>query len=95
VLQDAQSRFPKDPDSPSSSALCSRSRRAYSEAETAFKQALQRDPNHAPTLNYLGYMLPSAASGLTSRWYIKKALDLEPNNGSYLDSLGWAYYKDG
>jgi tetratricopeptide (TPR) repeat protein len=25
--------------------------------------------------------------------YIKKALELEPNNGAYLDSLGWAYYK--
>jgi tetratricopeptide (TPR) repeat protein len=26
---------------------------------------------------------------------IKRALQLEPDNGSYLDSLGWAYYKDG
>ena len=25
--------------------------------------------------------------------YIQKALELEPNNGAYLDSLGWAYYK--
>jgi tetratricopeptide (TPR) repeat protein len=25
--------------------------------------------------------------------YIKKALELEPNNGAYLDSLGWAYFK--
>src|SRR5207244_3622974 len=26
---------------------------------------------------------------------IKKALDAEPQNGAYLDSLGWAYYKQG
>jgi tetratricopeptide (TPR) repeat protein len=26
---------------------------------------------------------------------IKRALQTEPDNGSYLDSLGWAYYKDG
>ena len=26
--------------------------------------------------------------------YMKQALEIEPNNGSYLDSLGWAYYKD-
>ena len=26
---------------------------------------------------------------------IKRALEIEPDNGSYLDSLGWAYYKDG
>ena len=25
--------------------------------------------------------------------YIQKALELEPNNGAYMDSLGWAYYK--
>jgi tetratricopeptide (TPR) repeat protein len=24
---------------------------------------------------------------------ITKALDLDPNNGAYLDSLGWVYYK--
>jgi hypothetical protein len=25
--------------------------------------------------------------------YLKKALQMEPENGSFLDSLGWAYYK--
>jgi tetratricopeptide (TPR) repeat protein len=27
--------------------------------------------------------------------YIKKALELEPSNGAFVDSLGWAYYKKG
>ena len=27
--------------------------------------------------------------------YIKKAVDLDPQNGAYLDSLGWAYFKLG
>ena len=37
---------------------------------------------------------PIAASGSTSRWrYFKKALQIDPENGSYLDSLGWAYFK--
>jgi tetratricopeptide (TPR) repeat protein len=26
---------------------------------------------------------------------IKKALELDPSNGAYLDSLGWAYYRLG
>jgi tetratricopeptide (TPR) repeat protein len=26
---------------------------------------------------------------------IKKALEIEPNNGAYLDSLGWLYFKKG
>ena len=25
--------------------------------------------------------------------YVKKALEIDPDNGAYLDSLGWAYYK--
>jgi tetratricopeptide (TPR) repeat protein len=25
--------------------------------------------------------------------YLKRALEIEPDNGSFLDSLGWAYYK--
>ncbi|MCL2478985.1 MAG: hypothetical protein FWF22_05745, partial [Treponema sp.] len=27
--------------------------------------------------------------------YCKKAVDLKPQNPAYLDSLGWAYYKNG
>ena len=27
--------------------------------------------------------------------YIKRALAVDPENGSYLDSIGWAYFKDG
>ena len=27
--------------------------------------------------------------------YIRKAIDLDPQNGAYLDSLGWAYFKMG
>ena len=96
VLQDAQTRFPKDPDPSFELGAVLEKQKKYPEAETAFKQALQRDPNHAPTLNYLGYMLAERGERLDeSVAYIKKALDLEPNNGSYLDSLGWAYYKDG
>ena len=27
--------------------------------------------------------------------FIKQALTFDPNNGAYLDSLGWAYFKLG
>jgi tetratricopeptide (TPR) repeat protein len=27
--------------------------------------------------------------------YVTKALELDPDNGSFLDSLGWAYFKAG
>ena len=55
---------------------------------------IARDPENAAALNYLGYMLAERGERLDeSVGYIKKALALEPENGSYLDSLGWAYFK--
>jgi Flp pilus assembly protein TadD len=27
--------------------------------------------------------------------FIKRALEIDPNNGAYIDSLGWAYFKKG
>jgi tetratricopeptide (TPR) repeat protein len=72
----------------------------FDEAETEFKKALAAtpptDPQAAATLNYLGYMNADRGVRLEeSLNYIKQALSLEPNNGSYLDSLGWAYFKLG
>ena len=48
------------------------------------------------TLNYLGYMLADKGIRLPEALkMIRKAVDLEPMNGAYLDSLGWAYFKLG
>jgi tetratricopeptide (TPR) repeat protein len=66
----------------------------YDEAESVFKKILDLNPDHAPTLNYLGYMLADRGVRLEeSLGYIKRAVDLDPYNGSYLDSLGWVYFK--
>ena len=55
---------------------------------------LNADPTSAQAANYLGYMLAERGIRLDeSVKYIQKALQLEPNNGAYLDSLGWAYFK--
>jgi tetratricopeptide (TPR) repeat protein len=66
----------------------------YTEAEKTFKDALQADPLNAPALNYLGYMLADRGERLEEAvGYIRRALEIEPGNSSYLDSLGWAYFK--
>jgi len=68
----------------------------YDEAEDAFKKILANDPQNSNTLNYLGYMLADRGVRLEEALaYIKKAVELEPANGAYLDSLGWAYFKLG
>jgi tetratricopeptide (TPR) repeat protein len=72
----------------------------FDQADTEFRKVLAvtppTDPQAAATLNYLGYM--NADRGVKveeSLNYIKQALTFEPNNGAYLDSLGWAYFKLG
>ncbi len=47
-------------------------------------------------LNYLGYMLADRGTRVEEALgYIRRAVALDPQNGAYLDSLGWAYYKLG
>ncbi len=66
----------------------------FDEAEVAFREVLEADPEHAAVLNYLGYMLADMGVRLEeARDYIQKALEKDPYNGSYLDSLGWVYFK--
>ena len=66
------------------------------EAAVAFRKALTIDPGHAPTLNYLGYMMVEDGTEIEEAVrLIRQAVEAEPDNGSYLDSLGWAFYKQG
>lgn len=70
--------------------------RQLDKAETAFRQTLAMDAKHADAYNYLGYMFAEEGVHLDeSVALIKKALELEPDNGAFVDSLGWAYYKLG
>jgi len=57
---------------------------------------LSLDSQNAMTLNYLGYMIADHTSRLEEALsYVKRAVQLDPANGAYLDSLGWAYFKLG
>lgn len=68
----------------------------WDEAEADFKKVLSIDPNHADALNYLGYTWIEKGKYLsTSLEMIQKAVELSPNSGAIIDSLGWAYYKLG
>jgi len=68
----------------------------YVDAENQFKKVLAGDPEHASALNYLGYMMADQNMQLEEALgYIKRAVDLDPANGAYLDSLGWAYFRLG
>jgi tetratricopeptide (TPR) repeat protein len=66
----------------------------FDRAEEYFRRVLDVNPRHAATLNYFGYMLADRGVRLEQAVeLVQRALDEEPNNGHYLDSLGWAYYQ--
>ncbi len=68
----------------------------YGPAEDMFRKVLAGNPQDAATLNYLGYMMADRGVKLDEALtLIKKAVDLDPTNGAYLDSLGWVYFKLG
>jgi tetratricopeptide (TPR) repeat protein len=66
----------------------------YELAEQQFRKVLDANPNNAEVLNNFGYMLADRGIRLEeATTMIQHALTVAPNNGAYLDSLGWAYYK--
>jgi tetratricopeptide (TPR) repeat protein len=57
-------------------------------------RSVQLDDSSASALNYLGYLLADGNMRLhEARRYIEKALTIDPENGAYLDSMGWVYFK--
>jgi tetratricopeptide (TPR) repeat protein len=94
VLQEAKAKFPGDDSIAFELGTAYDKAKKFADAESAFRSVLERDPNNATALNYLGYMLAERGERLDeSVRYLTKALEIEPDNGSFLDSLGWAYYK--
>jgi tetratricopeptide (TPR) repeat protein len=66
----------------------------YDAAEKAFRSVLMADPDNAGAMNYLGYMYADRNIRLEeAQQLISKALDLDPDNGAYEDSLGWVLYR--
>jgi len=62
----------------------------------SLEKAIRFNPQSARAYNYLGYLYADNNMKIDeSLSLIQKALDLEPNNGAYTDSLGWAYYRKG
>jgi tetratricopeptide (TPR) repeat protein len=68
----------------------------YEDAEREFRKLISEDPENASALNYLGYTLADRNIRLNEALeMIQRAVKLEPDNGAYLDSLGWVYYRMG
>ncbi len=70
--------------------------RQWEEAEADLLKALDLSANQPLTLNYLGYSWIDQGVNLKKGMeYIKMAVSLRPDDGFIIDSLGWAYFKQG
>lgn len=64
--------------------------------EAQLRAAITFDPNDADVLNFLGYHLADENKKLPeAKDLVERALQIDPENGFYLDSLGWVYYRMG
>jgi tetratricopeptide (TPR) repeat protein len=62
-------------------------------AAEQFEQAIALNPENTSAYNYLAYMWAEKGVRLDqAKDYINIALEQEPDNGAYLDTLGWIYY---
>ncbi|WP_343313704.1 tetratricopeptide repeat protein [Brucella sp. BE17] len=68
----------------------------WEKAEPNFNKALELYPDQPQVLNYLGYSWVDRGENLDEALLmIKRAVDLRPQDGYIVDSLGWAYYQLG
>jgi len=69
----------------------------YQKAADLLRKSIALDPaNSAEACNYLGYMWADHNMNLDeAEAMIKRALEMDPNNASYLDSLGWVEFRKG
>jgi tetratricopeptide (TPR) repeat protein len=62
----------------------------------SMKKAIELNPKNAAALNYLGYTWAEMGVQLEeAEDLIQRALKIQPNDGFYIDSLGWVYYQKG
>ena len=69
----------------------------YNKASDLLRKSIALDPeNSAEACNYLGYMWADHNMNLEeAETMIRRAMQSEPNNASYLDSLGWVEFRKG
>jgi len=59
-------------------------------------QVLSRKPDHYSALNYVGYTWAERGERLEeAESMIRRAIELKPDDGYIIDSLGWLYYQRG
>lgn len=62
----------------------------------SMKLVIEMDPNHVQGLNYLAFTYAESNDNLEeAEKLVRRAIEIEPNDGYILDTLGWILYKKG
>jgi len=96
VYEVALEAHPDDPDLLYARGLHGAAMQRLDVVEASLGRLLELNPDHADGLNAFGYSL----ADLTDRYpealsLIRRALDLKPEEGAILDSMGWIQYRLG
>jgi len=92
----ARLRFPDDRDILFVHAASLERLDRFDEAEVVFLELLESNPDDANAANYLGYLWADRAVRLEEALdLVTRAVEVEPENPAYLDSLGWVHYRLG
>ena len=76
--------------------ICYERAKQWPKAEADFKKALELNPDQPLVLNYLGYSWVDQGLNLEEAFkMLHRAVELRPNDGYIVDSLGWAHFKLG
>lgn len=68
----------------------------YGEAVERFRSILAAVPDFAPALNYLGYLWIERGEQIEEALaMVDRAVRIDPDNGAYVDSLGWGFFRLG
>ena len=66
------------------------------DAENAYREALKLNPKNSTAYNDWGYMYADNGIKLDEALKLtKRAVEMRPREGAYVDSLGWALFKKG
>jgi tetratricopeptide (TPR) repeat protein len=96
VLTIALEQYPGDFDLLYARALMAEAAGRIDIVEADLRYILERDPDHADALNALGYTLADRTDRYKEAYeYIRRALELKPDNFAILDSMGWVLYRLG
>lgn len=96
VLEKAHTLDPKDLNTISQLALIYDGMKKYDESDSLYEKGLRLSPDNHLLLNNYSYSMAERGIQLQrSLEMAKRAVEQQPENQSYLDTIGWVYFKLG